>query len=99
MTMCVSDGPIAATTLMASTAAGIARNRSVIRMRPESTKPPAAPATRPTAPPMRTPMAMIRSAVNHVVCTPSNTRLSMSRPASSVPSGNAELGLAYGVPT
>ena len=94
MTMFLSDGPIAATTLMASTAAGIARNRSVVRMRDGVDQPPAAPAMRPTVPPMRTPMPITSSAVNQVVCTPSSTRLSMSRPASSVPSGNAELGLA-----
>ena len=66
MSVCLSDGPSAATTAMARIGPGNARNRSVIRISTLSTHPPVAPATRPMSPPITTPEAMTISAENQL---------------------------------
>ncbi len=69
-----------------------------MRIRIASIQPPAAPAISPMSPPMMTPDATTASAPNQLVCMPTRTRLSSSRPAVSVPSRLWALGPIIGWP-
>ena len=86
ISVCQSDGPSAATIVIASTGPGSARKMSVMRISTASIHPPLAPATSPIRPPIKTPDEITSNADNHVDEMPKSTREKMSRPTSSVPS-------------
>ncbi len=78
--------------ISASTKVGRTRKKSVIRIRKASSRPPANPPTMPISPPMKTVIAVARKPMTIEMRVPWTVRFSMSRPISSVPSGNASDG-------